>query len=695
MKLRCKQVLALVFSLSLTNISNAGGTHDSYLKRVVCPVVSSTYEDVVLQLKSISDSLNTQPECNGIRTELSDMQSLKNAKERKLFNKIRKNEVKARELDPEEVESLIGYTDVISGKLSSIINSIQNRNKDCKLKESNVSILSSVASIAQETTSVVGSYSGPYDIPLQLAGGAFASLLRGIDAIVNNDVGGYNFNNEDHALLFAKSVCIYNDVKNEIENIMDPIWRDEIYEKLLGQLDIKESKITSHHEEQVLQYKALHQIRIKINSWFEEVFSDIQTIYATNNKPQEQCRQLVDMVQYPKSDLNMIVEELSMSTLQTEAINLNPKLEQTGTVVVTIETSDIPKWKETSTANQAHFHNLQATLTKVMSEANKDPQTVLSPRLCSFLDDSVANKINTGIVTDLKQLQQDVWRSFDKSMDLLYSWGSLNKIAAIDTKTGDDIEINVIRWIRGTLNKKDWGAKQKKDLAHLSSAGNALGVSTVSKLNEKLHSRMFTKIAPQFVKWFYNKAQKEVSRINKANKNVAQSIRKQVRVYDDANSFFRDFFRRGLGLWDSKISITGAIALIPVPENTTLNGFTNEQTTDLPDFEFAKVYRKLDSLNFIQDQLRAAVKVHQEFCLFFKESSLYTKEVVKQCERDMSSIHARIKKCKADLVEIRGYKEWCHKNGLVKADSILYTTNSISACHAGLRYKSTAIDPNL
>ena len=120
--------------------------------------------------------------------------------------------------------------------------------------------------------SVQAGLTGPYGMAINLSGGIFASIIKGIDAIFEKD--GYDFRKAEFRKLYVKNFCAYNEILTDIERLTKPEKRLRDLNDLKEYQAVKIADIVAncpecalqktHHDKQAVIYTLIETVKTKV-----------------------------------------------------------------------------------------------------------------------------------------------------------------------------------------------------------------------------------------------------------------------------------------------------------------------------------------------------------------------------------------------------------------------------------------------
>ncbi len=194
----------------------------------LCPMPTEHHSKVLRDLQVLQENFDKRPECQLNSASIVDMRKLITSDERKRIFGYLKNDIQ--ELTQEETDEVRDYTIKIAETTNNLISSIQN--SSCK-KSKEEGTLVTIATVIEETSTLVHSLKGPYGAPIQVGAAVFAGALRGISRIVENQ--GFKFNKIEHRRLYEKNLCIYDKISQGVLEILVPEIKTDALELLFNQ----------------------------------------------------------------------------------------------------------------------------------------------------------------------------------------------------------------------------------------------------------------------------------------------------------------------------------------------------------------------------------------------------------------------------------------------------------------------------
>ena len=124
------------------------------------------------------------------------------------------------ELEGEEVDQVSQFIENISSNLKSVTTQLSSSQSHCIEQENKTSFLAKFSTTVKEVSGIIGNVGGPYQMMVNLGGGALASVLTGIDNLFSKDYANFK-KNIDEKYLFMNQFCSYSEIQKDIADYIN------------------------------------------------------------------------------------------------------------------------------------------------------------------------------------------------------------------------------------------------------------------------------------------------------------------------------------------------------------------------------------------------------------------------------------------------------------------------------------------
>ncbi len=231
----------LVFTvLILSSLSFAG----TPLSITICPSINDEAIGIIGSIRDLQNQLKSSEnnrECQSLSDSLGLInKALNTSTWSKLKNGLTNSSIA--ELEGEEVDQVSTFIDEISTNLKSVTTQITGAQSHCIEEKNKTSFLAKFSTTVKEVSGIIGNVGGPYQMMVNLGGGALASVLTGIDKFFSKDYEHFK-KNVDEKYLFMNQFCSYSEIQKDIADYINV--EERIKElKILGQDIGKEKRET-------------------------------------------------------------------------------------------------------------------------------------------------------------------------------------------------------------------------------------------------------------------------------------------------------------------------------------------------------------------------------------------------------------------------------------------------------------------
>ncbi len=404
-----------------------------------CPVPQPEYSALLKQLDDLKLSLEQKEECRGLATELEDLSIFQSHSTLKYQSSIEEG-IQKQVIDPDSLREIGEYTRASAGKILRIVRDLQ-QNPSCVSDKKKPSFLSSLANIAQQTTSLVGSYAGPYGIALSVGGAVFSNILLAFDDFLKSDQ--YDFSDPSKRHLYMTSVCLYHDIRQEIMDIINPEERLATMEELVVMLNEKERVIRNYCQDCDSFFKAWDLSR-RSQPKISSIKIALRDSMQSSDQIWNDCENIANLVHTPDSALATLMED----------IRTNFPIEQALWTYDYAVREGVPDSHKCWT--------LEATALKPLNDRSR-----------SMLR-SIVTKVETHLQSSITKMVQD--------------YGTVN-------------EDNLPNKLSKTFSIRDWAEHERNLLRRLQSPGSSEARAEINQRRLFLTRRLLRELTPQFLNY--------------------------------------------------------------------------------------------------------------------------------------------------------------------------------------------------
>lgn len=197
-----------------------------------CPQITDRERDLIGKAANLKSQIRSDARCDEIASNIDEINQYMREEREKFLKLVEKGQTE--ELSEEESNSVAEYAKEVTSRISMVMTALQNNNV-CFDEDKKESTLSLISGIVGEVSKVGAMTGDPVGMSVALTGQVVKGLLRGLDEIINNQ-RGYDFRKTEQQISYADSLCAYYDLRNEIQNSLNPEKSKEEYQKLLSAL---------------------------------------------------------------------------------------------------------------------------------------------------------------------------------------------------------------------------------------------------------------------------------------------------------------------------------------------------------------------------------------------------------------------------------------------------------------------------
>ena len=428
-----------------------------------CPEHNPTYQEIINRLETFSKNMKISNACKAIQNEIQLLQSNLSVIGPFFVGEMGNESVK---LSVAELNALSNNSSLIIAKSKSIVDQLLVQ-PQC-MEEYGVSTIQIISSIANQISSLTSAFLGPYGIPISLSGGAISGILQGLDLLIKKHNYGYNFHKSQYRNLFVTNLCTYHNIRNEIIDMLYPSIRILSYQILIDELNIRKNQLIKsiplgfEYQNTYLQKESAYISIENIKNIIEK---------QSNESIWERCLMLANIVHEPDSDLTKLVSDLS-----PDSTNI--------------------------------FHSVF----QLYSFA-KGPDGVLSSKKCWQKGISSLQELNLRSTSIIFEILNNIEHSYQKKINSM----------GVNSKNDPDNNNN-IKILEETLRQSKWAKEEYMKLQRLLGENSFQDRKELSTFKKKLDKRFFSKLAPNFIRWYQKEAKISVNRYKRYLKKYSLRI---------------------------------------------------------------------------------------------------------------------------------------------------------------------------
>lgn len=622
-----------------------------------CPEPHEEYESIIRKLKDFEARLAPQNECSSLQAGLSDLRVFYADNMKKLKRGLRKTSNQS-EVSEEEATALSDYSTAVAEKISSLIAALDQDSGKCISKEKQPSFLSSLASIARSATGLVGSFTGPYEVPIRVGGSLFAGVLLGIDKLLSGNPQ-YDFNDPDLHQLFVKNLCIYHDIRQEIQNTLEPFQRLRMYMEIMTLLNEKERVIleacktaSNNCDEYIKRFQS----KFEIESMVADLKVKLDDACDKAESPWAQCAMLSDIIFHsqpiivsqgppasssqstssdPLPEPKDIFESILNEVKQTEnAADTLPLMEETYEKITA--NGFIPRrvdcWDLDATEVEAKNKRTRGIIDDMARMAKEHFEARLQALLYPSEDENVHEKRN--YANWLHMTYQKRFWAFNEVVHMLNLLGP--KARDIFVKHEE------LSWENQSLDED-----KLRDLEFQMRDGSDSARQQIRLMMSQLDQRVLRDLSPQFIQWNYKQANKSLASFGKRQKQAQSDLRAKIE-----SSLHLKLERN--------ISIADLLKIVECPEGG--KGIPNQVASNIA----SNVSDLINELGIVKNSLGAAAV----YCDFFSRSGTMNDGILQACSsNDAQSAERAFNNLNHEKSAYEEYIDWCHLQDKVDGDN--------------------------
>ena len=439
-----------------------------------CPHANPRYKNALIQLSEFKDRVEVDQACQDLVRQLSQLSSGQGGGF--FFTPVNPN---GANLSLFELSLLTRYSDIVVGRVQSIVNSLILR-PQC-LKTEKLSILQTLSSVTQGVTSISAAYSGPYGVPVAIGGAGVAGILQGIDLIIKKQNHGYRFDKLEYRDLFATNLCTYHDIKSEIVDLLAPEFRVETYDTLVEELELLQGELVREYP-LCKKYQAISDYQTSAKFPLDEVREKIGNLKSESQLQHtwNTCVTTAEIIHSENSELAKIIENLP------------------GDAEIDME----------------YVRNLFAF---AKSEG------VLLPGQCWLQQKEELIELNLKNLDLINELINGINKAYAKKLEEIENEAETTPTVNFDNR-------NPVVWLKRTIERLNWAKKEREKLLLLVGDQSFGARKEISDFKKFFDERLFKDLAPKFLRWYVKEANKYIKKYEKQLRTFTRGLRQ---------SFFR------------------------------------------------------------------------------------------------------------------------------------------------------------
>jgi hypothetical protein len=347
-----------------------------------------------------------------------------------------------------------------------------------------------IAQITQEVAGISAQYSGPYGVPISVAGAGIAGILRGIHAIQVRSQG-FDFSLQPKRALFVSSLCTYDNVRFEVENLINPEERTALLKQLHDDMIVKVELFTNpqydSNEDGIAD--GLECPYCRTYRQFFDAKKKVVECFKANSHEMEKVRQQIDTpgMEWNTCILLAAIREDKTSGTKTleDILKFAPD-----------EVASMKEWMKTLD----HIKNFQGCM--------------------EISDKRVLQDINHRSLAVLDNLAFDSEVALNDKMEGLIELGETVKMT-IPTPEKLFENFNPVDYVAHSLAKIDWAQDELVAIDGMANGGSAQIQREINELNLYLRETFFSELSPQFLEWHIDDAMRAVKEFKGKVKQIA------------------------------------------------------------------------------------------------------------------------------------------------------------------------------
>ena len=468
-----------------------------------CPTPHPKYTELLKKLDGIKNHIKDNQECKTIAKDFDELHKKYAASNRSLIDPARslaekpikenKNYKKEKkELTIKQINALTEYAEDITGLMGSIVEKL-NQQPVCLEREDTPTLLT-IAQITQEVSGISAQYSGPYGVPISVAGAAVSGILKGIYAFQARR-GGYDFSKRENRSLFVSSLCSYHDTRLEVESLINPERRSKLLELLKDAMKDKTLLLTDpstdldHNGtpdgidcEECRKYHQYFDASKKIVAYFKSDEHELEKIKQLIDEPNKEFDTCI-LLSRIRESMNDGIKELD------SILSFSPQ-----------DVQEMRDWM--STLN--YIPDYKSCMKHVNAKTLKD--------------------VNFKSLAVFEYLASDSERALDEKMDELYKIGETKKIYVSEQFPS----VNPVDYLAHALLKIDWSAKEVALMTEMANGGSAQIQREINESNLFLRERFFDVLSPDFLNWHMDDALNSIKNFERQYKQIGFELEQNV-----------------------------------------------------------------------------------------------------------------------------------------------------------------------
>lgn len=186
---------------------------------VECPKIPAAYSAILQELSALRSQVNSAAHCEGVKLEVGQLEGLiRSDRRQRLLQIVHGNS--DRMLSAQDTEFLQRYAADVSDTSLRLMTLAQGQ-ADCFPNRTSGSSIATIASVVNETSSLLAQVAGPYGVPIAIGANLLTGVLKGIQSF-QSARPGYRFHIPEERRSFTEQLCLYHQFRLQIEDLLYP-----------------------------------------------------------------------------------------------------------------------------------------------------------------------------------------------------------------------------------------------------------------------------------------------------------------------------------------------------------------------------------------------------------------------------------------------------------------------------------------
>lgn len=219
-----------------------------------CPAIGDEFEKMLSKLESIKVSIKENANCENIALQVKSLEDLVVNDREEVVAIIRRKQAEGQtpvaegqpsqqvpgqgqgpSLNDQEAETIRAYAENVTKKVAAL-NDLFLRNNQCFQDDNADQQLTTLAGFVSEASQLVGSLSGPWGVPIALAGNVVAGFMTGLDQVLKSRAG-FDYSKKEQWSSYVQNLCTYHSYRDQIDHLLNPQARISELNELKTDLD--------------------------------------------------------------------------------------------------------------------------------------------------------------------------------------------------------------------------------------------------------------------------------------------------------------------------------------------------------------------------------------------------------------------------------------------------------------------------